>query len=86
MEADATFTDKDVELYERATAAGIPTVIVSMYKTALQKLIADENEVCAKICDEIEKRKWLTVQNGGKLDGIGARDCAAAIRARGGQK
>ena len=72
MEADATFTDKDVELYERATAAGIPTVIVSMYKTALQKLIADEREECAKVCDEYNDGRYANT----------ADLCAAAIRNR----
>jgi len=44
---------------------------------------AAEREACAAECDKIEKRKWATVINGGLMQGIGARDCAAAIRARG---
>jgi len=42
-----------------------------------------EREACAKVCDEIEKKKWLTVTHGGEMHGISARDCAAAIRDRG---
>ena len=42
-----------------------------------------EREACAGLCDEIEKRKWQTVMHGGEMQGIGARDCAAAIRDRG---
>jgi hypothetical protein len=41
-----------------------------------------EREACAKVCDEIEKKKWETVTHGGEMHGISARDCAAAIRAR----
>lgn len=78
MEAAATFTDKDVELYERATAAGIPTVIVSMYKTALQKLIADEREACAKVCEERASSGEHFVEGCAE-----AKGCADAIRARG---
>jgi hypothetical protein len=46
---------------------------------------AAEREACAQVCDKIERRKWETVMNGGAMQGIGARDCAAAIRARGEQ-
>jgi hypothetical protein len=42
-----------------------------------------EREACANVCDEIEKRKWQAVMHGGEMQGIGARDCAAAIRERG---
>jgi hypothetical protein len=44
------------------------------------------HEVCAGLCDEIEKKKWETVMHGGEMQGISARDCAAAIRDRGENK
>jgi hypothetical protein len=44
---------------------------------------AAEREACAGLCDEIEKKKWETVMHGGEMQGISARDCAAAIRERG---
>jgi hypothetical protein len=47
---------------------------------------AAEREACAKVCVEIEKRKWQAVMHGGAMQGIGARDCAAAIRDRGENK
>jgi hypothetical protein len=43
---------------------------------------ASERDACAKECDKIERKKWDTVMNGGAMQGIGARDCAIAIRAR----
>ena len=43
---------------------------------------AAEREACAKVCDGIERRKWEIVTQGGKLEGLSPRDCAAAIRAR----
>ena len=43
---------------------------------------AAEREACAHECDKIERKKWEAVMNGGAMQGIGARDCAAAIRAR----
>ena len=43
----------------------------------------DEREQCAKLCDDLERKKWETITTGGELTGVSARDCAAAIRARG---
>lgn len=43
---------------------------------------AEEREACAKVCEEIEKRKWLIVKNGGQLTDVGAMACRDAIRAR----
>jgi hypothetical protein len=51
-----------------------------------EQVRAEEREACAQECDKIERRKWETVMNGGAMQGIGARDCAAAIRARGQQR
>ncbi len=49
----------------------------------VEEAVKDEKEACAKECDKIERRKWDTVMSGGAMQGIGARDCAIAIRARG---
>lgn len=43
---------------------------------------AHEREECAKVCDDLERKKWETLTQGGKLSGFGAIDCAAAIRSR----
>ena len=42
-----------------------------------------EREACAKLCEDIERRKWEMLVNGGKIEKVGAKDCAEAIRARG---
>ena len=42
-----------------------------------------ERELCAKLCDGIERHKWEILTKGGKLEGLSPIDCAAAIRARG---
>jgi hypothetical protein len=44
---------------------------------------AAEREECALDCEKIERRKWETMMHGGTMQGFGAIDCAAAIRARG---
>jgi hypothetical protein len=44
--------------------------------------VAERNQ-CAKVCDDLERKKWETITTGGELTGVSARDCAAAIRARG---
>ena len=43
---------------------------------------AAERNQCAKVCDDLERKKWETITTGGELTGVSARDCGAAIRAR----
>jgi len=47
--------------------------------------VAERNQ-CAKVCDDLERKKWETITTGGELTGVSARDCATAIRARGESK
>ena len=76
MDYTVTLTAKDLAFRERARSAGIPSMLVSMYVGALQKLVEDEREACAKVCesyqDAVDRHKW---PNG--------YECATAIRARG---
>jgi hypothetical protein len=74
MTYTVTMTAKELAFRERARAAGIPAMMVSMYEGALQRLVEDEREECAKMCDEFSKLLTLNPTIG---------DCAAAIRARG---
>lgn len=41
---------------------------------------AEALQEAAQCCDRIERKKWETLRDGGKLEGIGPRDCATAIR------
>jgi hypothetical protein len=70
-EVEVTLTPEQIKLYERATVIGLPSIVVSMYGDRIQKLIDDEREACAKVCD-----------GEATIEGIAQR-CAAAIRARG---
>ena len=74
MDYTVTLTAKDLAFRERARAAGIPRIVVSMYAEALQRLVEDEREECAKIAEE-----WSV----GIDDPRYQCDCATAIRARG---
>lgn len=69
-----TLTAKDLAFRERARKAGIPDMVVSMYAEALQRLVKDEREECAKIANS-----WQT----DVLNPQYHCDCATAIRARG---
>ena len=73
MDYTITLTAKDLAFRERARSAGIPSMMVSMYAEALQRLVEDEREECAKLCEEVD----------GRLTHYRAPDCAVAIRARG---
>jgi hypothetical protein len=42
--------------------------------------LAEMREKCAKVCDDIERKRWETMANGGTLVGWTPKDCAAAIR------
>jgi hypothetical protein len=82
MQVTVTLTAEDLAFYDQAKAAGIPSMLVSMYSGALKRLVAAERgacmeqigilveaerEACAKVCDEYAQ----------------ARYAAEAIRARG---
>ena len=71
-EVTATVTPQDMEFRARAKAAGLPDILISMYGTALRRLIADEREACAKVCEAEGQRIDASWQS-----------CAAAIRERG---
>ena len=71
MDYTVTLTAKDLEFRELARSAGIPSMMVSMYAGALQRLVEDEREACAKVCED----KWATLDE--------ADIFAALIRARG---
>lgn len=54
------------------------------YVDLVHAAIAKEREACARVCEEIERKKWAVLKDGGSMVGVGPMDCAAAIRARGG--
>ena len=48
-----TLTLEDIELYDRARAINLPTIVVSMYGDRIKMLLAEEREACAKMCDAL---------------------------------
>ena len=51
-----TLTTEDIELYDRARAINLPTIVVSMYGDRIKMLLAQEREACAKVCDHMAAR------------------------------
>ena len=45
-----TLTPEDIELYDRARAINLPTIVVSMYGDRIKMLLTQEREACAEIC------------------------------------
>jgi hypothetical protein len=98
-EVTVTVTPEDMDFRDRAKAAGLPDILISMYGTALRKLIADERAECVKsasmlahalVLAERENCAQLieTYEKAGNMVGaphfvMVLKDCAAAIRARG---
>jgi hypothetical protein len=68
-----TLTTEDIELYDRARAINLPTIVVSMYGDRIKMLLAQEREACAKIIEDLEA--W-------NMDDPSST-AAKAIRARG---
>jgi hypothetical protein len=68
-----TLTTEDIELYDRARAINLPTIVVSMYGDRIKMLLAQEREACAKVCEDLDA--W-------NMDDP-ASTAAEAIRARG---
>lgn len=52
-EVTVTVTPQDMEFRARAKAAGLPDMLISMYGTALRRLVNDEREACAKRLEAI---------------------------------
>jgi hypothetical protein len=75
-----TLTLDDIKLYDRASAIGLPSIVISMYGDRIKKLLAEEREsereACAKVCDELA--------NDENTDEYinGADWCSVRIRAR----
>lgn len=72
-EVTVEVTQEDIEFRARAKAAGLPDIIISMYGSALRRLVAAEREACARIVESVDNY----------ANPMTANDCAAAIRARG---
>ena len=72
-----TLTPEDIELYDRARAINLPTIVVSMYGDRIKMLLDEEREACAKLCDElVSDENTIEYANG-------AYRCSVRIRERG---
>ena len=85
MEVTVTVTPEDMEFRASAKAAGLPDVLISVYGTALRRLVAAEREACAKLIEPSEEHRrdasWGYI---GGEEGVELLDAGAAkIRARG---
>ena len=71
-----TLTPEDIDLYDRARAINLPTIVVSMYGDRIKMLLDEEREACAKLCDElVSDENTIEYANG-------AYRCSVRIRER----
>ena len=60
MQITVTLTAEDLAFYDQAMAAGIPAIIVSMYNSALKRLVASaveaERDQCVLILERLYER------------------------------
>jgi hypothetical protein len=72
-----TLTPEDIDLYDRARAINLPTIVVSMYGDRIKMLLDEEREACAKLCDDpVNDENTIEYANG-------AYRCSVRIRSRG---
>jgi hypothetical protein len=77
-------TANRLEIVIRATLAStVNPYVISDIISLVRKGIKAEREACARVAEDAERCKWDTIRTGGKLEGFGAADIAAAIRKRG---
>ena len=69
LDFTVTLTAEDSKFTDEAVAAGVPLIVVCMFRDALRKLVAAEREACAKIVEQPWQGHF--------------REVAAQIRARG---
>ena len=51
---EITMTPEDAKFTERCGVAGLPLVVISMYKSALKRLVSDEREWVGLTDEEID--------------------------------
>ena len=49
LDFTVTLTAEDAKFTDEAVAAGVPLIVVTMFRDALRKLVAAEREACAQI-------------------------------------
>jgi len=77
LDFTVTLTPEDAKFTDEVVAAGVPLIVVCMFRDALRKLVAAEREACAKVADD---GRFLHDDSPEAKFG---KACAAAIRARG---
>jgi methylmalonyl-CoA mutase cobalamin-binding subunit len=53
LDFTVTLTPEDAKFTDEAVAAGVPLIVVCMFRDALRKLVAAEREACAKTAMEL---------------------------------
>ena len=82
LDFTVTLTAEDAKFTDEAVAAGVPLIVVTMFRDALRKLVAAEREACAKVCEEPIDLIQIT-DDCSEYVYKDHLDCADAIRARG---
>jgi hypothetical protein len=72
MEVAVTVTPEDMEFRALARAAGLPDIVISMYGTALRRLVAIERKALVALVYEMDGPDGI----------VPTDDLLAAIRAR----
>lgn len=80
LDFTVTLTAEDAKFTDEAVAAGVPLIVVAMFRDALRKLVAAEREACIKLLEDFSQTQMVPVKDTWRMGLIAG---ANAIRARG---
>ena len=74
-----TLTVEDAKFTDEAVAAGVPLIVVSMFRDALRKLVTAEREACIKLLEDFSQTQMVPVKDTWRMGLIAG---ANALRTR----
>ena len=79
LDFTVTLTAEDAKFTDEAVAAGVPLIVVSMFRDALRKLVTSEREACIKLLEDFSQTQMVPVKDTWRMGLIAG---ANALRTR----
>jgi hypothetical protein len=79
LDFTVTLTAEDAKFTDEAVAAGVPLIVVTMFRDALRKLVAAEREACIKLLEDFSQTQMVPVKDTWRMGLIAG---ANALRTR----
>jgi hypothetical protein len=79
LDFTVTLTAEDAKFTDEAVAAGVPLIVVCMFRDALRKLVTAEREACIKLLEDFSQTQMVPVKDTWRMGLIAG---ANALRTR----